>query len=288
MVEVIIAAVAGVLGAALASWATVRAARTARSSAVETAQISKEIRPAEIEFVDVSLVDPEDLEDEERAALVPPGNRGATAILDVKVRNTGGETAYIYRLRMRTWDVRDVAQPSLPQVLRHQPDERGRAGISRPLRVGPSHSYRGRRDDDYGERRISQVLAPGEVDRFLVLMDSPVCFFRANISVFFNGECKAEVSDRKFLREPPIWVDADSMMEMLRRRLEECGPFAMWGHQRVSAAEAGRRSLASYGECLADAAAIYSLIGRTSDLAYAAIHASRSRIPEMHQALGLD
>ncbi|CAM5649217.1 hypothetical protein STANM337S_06536 [Streptomyces tanashiensis] len=282
MVEVVIAAVAGVLGTALASWATIRAARTTGRSAVETAQIAKEIRPAEIEFVDVSAVDPADLDDEERAALAPTSNRQATVvILDIKLRNTGGETAFLHTLHLRPWDVRDVAQPSLPEPVRPRPARDA-------IEMSPTHYYRGRRNDEYGERRISQVLAPGAADRFLVSVESPVCFFRADISVSFNGGCKAEMKGRKFLRKPPVWVDSDSMMELLRNRLEECGPFAMWEHQRVSAAEAGRRCLASYGERLAAAAEIYALIGRTSDPEYAAIHASRARIPHMCQEMGLD
>ncbi|MFF3837854.1 hypothetical protein [Streptomyces sp. NPDC001930] len=287
MVEVIIAAVAGVLGAAMGSWATMRAARTAGRTAVETARITKEIPAAEIEFVDVSLVDPEDLDDEERVGLASAGDLGAMAILDVKLRNTGGETAYIYGLQMKPWDVRSGSRPSLPGIARGAADEDEHTHVS-ALRLPPSHYYRGRRNDEYSERHISQVLPPGEVDRFLVSVESPACFFRANITVFFNGGRKAELKDRKLLRKPPVWVDSDSMLELLRTRLEECGPFATWGSQRVSAGEAGKRCLAAYDEGLAAAAAIYALMGRTSDPEYAAIHASRSRIPQLVRDLGLE
>ncbi|MFE0726502.1 hypothetical protein ACFW23_36915 [Streptomyces rochei] len=286
MLEVIIAAVAGVLGAALGSWATMRAARTAERTALEAARITKEVREAEIEFVDVSLVEPEDLDEADRASLAPADGRGrGMAILDVKLRNSGGETAYIYELRLKPWDVRDGFRPELPGIVE---DHETR---SYPSRVGPSHHYQDRRENGHDPerpQRVSQALPPGEVDRFLVSVKTPACFFRANVSVTFNAGRTAEANNLKFLRKPPDWVDSDSMLELLRARLQECGPFAARGSRRMPAAEAGRLCLAEYEESLLAAAALYALAGRTSDPEYAAIHASRSRIPQMRQDLGLD
>ncbi|MFC9491786.1 hypothetical protein ACFTZM_37725, partial [Streptomyces hydrogenans] len=106
MVEVVIAAIAGVLGAAIGSWATTRAARTTQRAALETAQtaeraamqaawIAKEVKEAQIEIVDASFVEREDLDEEERDGLGLSGPWGDAAVLDVKLRNCGGESAFV-------------------------------------------------------------------------------------------------------------------------------------------------------------------------------------------------
>ncbi|MGO4635939.1 hypothetical protein AB4225_34210 [Streptomyces sp. 2RAF24] len=217
MIEVIIAAVAGVLGAALGSWATTRSARTAQGAALEAARtaeratmqaawIAKEVKEAQVEIVDASFVEFRDLDEEERASVIDslsfrPGRK--EAILDIKLRNTGDETAYVHEIQLTAEDVRDGFEMLLPEVDQaplwppgrgvSQNDTRGTEGVPSygefPRRALPSHAYRSRRRNGSNKeqfRRVSQVVARGEVDRFLVVVEVPGDFFKGALKILFR------------------------------------------------------------------------------------------------------
>ncbi|MEV8597628.1 hypothetical protein [Streptomyces sp. NPDC052012] len=133
MLEVIIAAIAGLLGAALGSWATMRAARTAERAALTTARITPKPRKADVEFVDASFVAPNDLDPSERTALLEgeAGESETGLVLDLKLRNRGGETAYLYELTLDLRNSVDGFQPELPK-----------ADPTLASRATPSHVYR--------------------------------------------------------------------------------------------------------------------------------------------------
>ncbi|MEV8597627.1 hypothetical protein [Streptomyces sp. NPDC052012] len=109
------------------------------------------------------------------------------------------------------------------------------------------------------------------------------------MSVVYKGDQVATApQELKFLRSHPQWVNADSMLGLLRLRLRECGPYAYWKDRRVPAAEASRLCLDEYEHGLQALAAIYAEIDRETDPRCAAIHASRARIAALRQALRPD
>ncbi|MFB7107251.1 hypothetical protein [Streptomyces hydrogenans] len=296
MVEVVIAAIAGVLGAAIGSWATTRAARTTQRAALETAQtaeraamqaawIAKEVKEAQIEIVDASFVEREDLDEEERDGLGLSGPWGDAAVLDVKLRNCGGESAFVYDLQMTPRDVLKESTHRLPRTL-------GEGLSHAPARVHmePNHYYRGRaRDGEEGGQmhRVSQVLQPGEATRFLVSIDPPGYFFRADVKVYFNAGRMAEVKELEFLGKPS-WDNVVVIFRRLRMFLRESGESAEWDGQRMPAVEAGRRCFEEYDRDLSKIEALYVQAGRTSHPEYLAIGRSRVEIPRFRRALGLD
>ncbi|GGR51576.1 hypothetical protein [Streptomyces roseolus] len=299
MLEVIIAAVAVVVGASLGSWATLRAARTAQRTALETARtaersalgtarIAREIKEADVEIVDVFLATREDLDElneEQRASLGLIGDWSARSIFDVKLRNRGGETAYVYEVLIYAWGIRTVSEPRLPG--KYQPSTQQQQGAHQ---APPDSFYRnwGRDSEDGGHiYRISQVMGPGEADRFLLSAMVPAGFFRADVKVLFNGGRTVEAKDVKCFNPPP-WVDAATMLGRLRDRLDECGSMATWNSVIMYAARAGTLCLDEYDENLAAHAALYELAGRTSDAEYLTIHESRSQVPQIRAELGLD
>ncbi|MGW4699797.1 hypothetical protein [Streptomyces sp. NPDC004285] len=293
MVEVIIAAVAGVIGAALGSWATMRSARTTQRAALETARsaersalqtawIAKEVKEAQIEIVDASFVDAEILGEGERAGLAIDESRpGSQVIMDVKLRNAGGETAYIYEIVLRVLEVRHGFRIVLPENMRSS----GFDSVQGSTYYYNGPSRKGKKGEQF--QSVSQVLLPGEADRFLVSFDSPAAFFRADLQVLFNAGRAVEAADVKYLGKP-LWSESDEVLGHLRQFLQRCGRTVEWRGEEMPAAEAGRRCLAEYEKDLLGVAGLYELVGRTVDPQYDAICAARSRIPHMRRELGLD
>ncbi|MFE5795056.1 hypothetical protein ACFQ8C_21125 [Streptomyces sp. NPDC056503] len=300
MLEVIIAAVAVVLGASLGSWATVRAARTSQRTALETARtaertalatarIAKEIKWAQVEIVDAYLATPEDLEDlneEQRAHLGLTPSWTTRGVLDVKLLNNGAEPAYVYELLVETWDIREGAPPRLPGI----PPREGVHGAPPAGHMMPAHFYRGRgrNSGDAGKLyRLSEVLPPGEANRFLLSAELPAGFFRANLKVLFNGGRTAELQDVHCLNRP-TWEEADSLRRRLLERLQECGPTATWNGAPMPTSEAAHQCLVEYDEELAALATLYEQASRTSDPEYAALNDSRRLVTHIHHHLYLN
>ncbi|MFD8354564.1 hypothetical protein ACFV1X_37265 [Streptomyces coelicoflavus] len=281
MLEVIIAATAGLLGAALGSWATMRAARTAERAALTTARITSEPRKADVEFVDASFVVSDDLDPTERTTLLggATGESDASGLfLDLKLRNRGGETAYLYELTLDMRNSIDGFQPELPKTFTHH-----------AMRTAPSHVYRAAPKeprDRLQTVRISQVLPPDEVDRFLVSVPAPPRFIRARVSVVYNGGLEAAaVQELKFLHSHPQWINADSLITLLSLRLSQCGPYADWKGRRVPLTEVIRLCMEEYEQGLQDLADHYAEVHRETDPRCVAIHGSRIRVVLMRQAL---
>ncbi|MER6086306.1 hypothetical protein [Streptomyces sp. NPDC001833] len=119
MLEAIIAAAAGVFGAAMGSWATLRSARAAHRTALEAARIAPEPTEADVEVVDAFYVLSDDVDPEERRALVEREQQdyyGTWVVLDIKLRNRGGQTAYVSGLHLQL-SVR-CGKPDLVRSLR--------------------------------------------------------------------------------------------------------------------------------------------------------------------------
>ncbi|MFE1383542.1 hypothetical protein ACFW6S_31805 [Streptomyces sp. NPDC058740] len=286
MLEAIIAAVAGVLGAAMGSWATLRSARSTHRTTLEAARISPEPTEADVEVVDALYVLSDDIDPEERRTLVEREQRdhyGTWVVLDIKLRNRGGQTAYVSGLYLQLSDIVNGFRPVLPDVVHHLDQ------IGHELRMPPSYTYKTYLENESQRVRVSQVLPPGETERFLVSVDTPQSFFRTRLTVEYNAGRVAEArSELIFLRADPAWINAFSMLSALRSRMEQCGTVAGWRGQVMPTSDAGRLCLDEYERNLRNLAAIYAAVGRQSDTNGMAVRDSLARVPSMRQELGLD
>ncbi|MEU2874161.1 hypothetical protein ABZ769_34035 [Streptomyces olivoreticuli] len=286
MLEVIIAAAAGVLGAAMGSWATLRSARSAHRTALEAARIAPEPKEADVEVVEAFYVLSDDVDPEERRALVEREQQdyyGTWVVLDIKLRNRGGQTAYVSGLQLQLSDIVNGFRPVLPEPIyhpsRHMPERR----------AAPSYFYKTYLESESQRVRISQVLQPGETDRFLVSIDTPKTFFRTRLAIEYNADRVAEArTELSFLRADLAWMNATSMLSELERRMGACGSFAHWRGREMPTADASRLCLDEYEQNLRTLAAMYAEVDRESDANGAAVRASLARVPSMRQELGLD
>lgn len=318
MLEAILAAAAGVLGAGIGAWAALRARRPTE---------------AKVEFVDIAVVPIEDLGEvlegaegdvvtalRERARWMLeryPHRSNADwtgwggndtqddyypLVLDVKLRNSGGQTAYVHEFGIHVRDVLRVSGRD-PQLLAFDPD----AGRSMPLGgqvVTSAYTVRNdlRRERESSakiRRQISQVLPPGGVDRFIVVMQTyefgrtdKAAFFRMTAEVSYNAD--QTVRSAQPLRSPllchPVFLSTGDQMERLRREIQlsrQPGWHMRMDGARMEPAQAVRRWFEEYEQQLKMVASIYVETGSDGCEEYSRIQDALAQIPAMQRELGL-
>ncbi|MFD5748974.1 hypothetical protein [Streptomyces sp. NPDC127033] len=298
MLEVIVGGAVGVLGIVVAAWATLRSSRTAERSALVTAHIAAEPREAEVEIVDASFVTSEEVDVQELRALAEREGQdhyGSWVMLDIKVRNRGGQTAYITNVVFTMSSILNGFRPVFPKpilgIAELQADEHHRPRID-PVAIdlSPSRNYQTFLDDEGPTSvPVSQVMKPGEADRFLVSIDTPRSFFRARVQVEYNaGRIVEAPKELAFLLTHPAWFNANTMLQKLAAVMEQPGTHALWRGRSMTRRAAGRLCMDEYEQSLRSLIEMYTEAGRGRDAVCASVRESLGRVPEMREALGLN
>ncbi|WP_436735606.1 hypothetical protein [Streptomyces sp. BBFR102] len=147
MVEAFIGAGAGILGTLIAAWVAVKARRPVK---------------ARVEVVDLAVLYPdadansgdEDVDNARRELAAVFSTRALFVVLDVKLRNSGGESAYVTELALECSDLLHLRSPA----------PRDEWGAVLNSMQSSTATYR---HGDTSPQRISQVLPPGGTDRFI-------------------------------------------------------------------------------------------------------------------------
>ncbi len=174
MLTTLLGLIGGVVAALIGAWAALRARRPQKSR---------------VELVDVSLPPPDPAKDV----------RDDLPVLDVKVRNTGGQPAVVKRVVVHThWAARlnsiwlTPYKPGFPRYIGARLDVSETYDVTLPA---PEEATDGRITID-----LSQVIAPGEADRFLVRLGRDS--IHDTVAYLLHLELVYDADDRKVTSLP--------------------------------------------------------------------------------------
>lgn len=177
MLTVIVGLIGGVGAALIAAWATIRGRRP---------------RKSEVELVDVTVQRPDPAK---HAKDDPP-------VLDVKVRNTGGQPAVLKRLVVRVHQAVRFGDTTM-----RMPYDAGPGFVGQGLDASATYEVELPNPKDAADARIttdlSLVVAPGEADRFLVRLARP--YVLDLVAYLLHLEILYDEKDRK-VRSRPLAV----------------------------------------------------------------------------------
>ncbi|MEV2255950.1 hypothetical protein AB0I94_36250 [Streptomyces sp. NPDC050147] len=220
MVETLIGVGAGLLGAAIGAWAALRA-RIPVKARVEVVDLAVLYPDADADSGDQ---DADDIRQWLAACHgIPPVG------LDVKLRNSGGQSAYVTELSLELSDVLYEAPPELT-VLHLVPMSTQPSNGTYNVILGSPGSGRDGEVLHTKRQRISHVLPPGGVDRFVVLVDelperprSYLAWFRLRAILTYNA-IETVTSPQAVcspLRRPPRFWSPDEFVAQMQEALRE-------------------------------------------------------------------
>lgn len=307
MLETIIAAVAGLVGVGIGAWATLH---------------GRKATEAKVEFVDISVVAPGELQE-----LVEGGEGQAVeslrsylqqdrllarsrdgtitdqflvtfpVILDIKLRNSGGQAAYVHEFGAHMFRVlRHELRVPQPTAYQH-PSGRELASVAASaFYPAELEIFPGQTSAAPISQRMSQVIPPGGTDRFVVFfpVGPHIDFFHLDAEVTYNASRTA--ASGKTVVSPllghPIILRGDDLLQQLRQALTE-GRRHYWemsslGMEVPSPLESMRAWFEEYERDLKYVASIYETTGNDACEQYARIQEARTEIPRMRNELGVD
>jgi hypothetical protein len=188
---------AGGIGAALiAAWAALRARRQPRSR---------------VELVDVSLPPPDPAKDDE----------DNPTVLDVKVRNTGGQPAVLTRMVVHVHRAVRFGDTTMPM-----PYDAGPGLVGALLEASAAYDVALPDPQEADDARItavlSQVVGGGEADRFLVRLARPYLYdvvaYLLRLEIRYDGDDRKVTSRRLAVVFPQRVVIASA--ERIRREID--------------------------------------------------------------------
>ncbi|MFJ2904329.1 MULTISPECIES: hypothetical protein [unclassified Streptomyces] len=310
MVDAVVGAVSGILVAGIGAWGLLRAraAPEARVEVVDVAFLTRE------DFAEFSAEEREAWGWREDADHIP-------AVLDIKLRNSGGQVAYVHGLTLDVTRRLSVPPTPLPRpavegFVPRSADDRptyARAAVVAGTTFTPrgpfppSTVYRmtsgeilrvdAGRPGTNGVKRLSQVLGPGAVDRFCVAIHQddepygPLGFLRLRAEISYNAVRSAkfgrEVASPLFRR--PEWERVAVVRERLLRDtayLVERLPSPEQDEFRLPAwRNTVGRYLDAYERHLDAGVAFYAQAGQDADPEVARMNESLAELPALRLEL---
>ncbi|MFG2123892.1 tetratricopeptide repeat protein [Streptomyces sp. NPDC048710] len=208
MLATVLGLIGGIAAAIIGAWAALRARRLPKS---------------QVELVDVTIVRPSG------SAPGSSGPRDASPVLDVKVRNTGGQSAVLKRLVVRVH--RAVRCGSMFADMRLTPFRALWVGAVLP--VSATYDVAIPPPEDAGGSRfvidLSQVVAQGEADRFEVRLGMEPTFdtyvYALDLEIVYDGDDRLMTSPRVAVAFPQhgFVYSADEIRTVISGFLDDMG-----------------------------------------------------------------